>query len=933
MNLLDNPIDFFEEIDRIAEKTADIIQENSSEDNYNYWEYISVVFPLDDIIEKDGKVYPIFNSLSIKRIPVHADNDDELYTEYIDYSIFFKTSIDNKDYTLKPSKEIAAIYENWEETKDVKFYICDVTNSFYCIIDDNNKEYFFNKYTQRLRNSIAGNSFGEEIPCYYITVNPSFFVQFWKMDEDFLKACRNIKTLKLFTFELNREEYHYKFEDIDLRKKFNIYPEMDDVNDYRPYSGNISKLNFDAIKTIEAVEKEGLSIFGEKINDFTLYKTRKYDMLSSITAAENKLFFETDSEQFITLSRRIKDIFDKIVDDFTSKFNSVDEMVDAVNNIVKEHHISSGICRLETSNALKENQKNLLVYENYKKYKYLGNEGIKEVTLFDEICKELPIMLYLDDYFDVLSESIDKYNQTREDIDNFEPIVGGGGFGIGGALKGMLTAAVINSVAQAAYESYKNKQLNKENYTNIFKEFCRSEPSLIFIKELIRFDFVFIIYKLIDNTVCCCREICDKHGEIGALSTSLNFAGLFSSYNKAWKMCAIALSKHLKLNLIPVYEDLEDIYQLSELGIMEKAILEFPFSKLFYEKYIEMGGEMSNELKQYATLNRVDLTDIYEREKERVLAEQKEKAEKERLEKERLEKEKRERDKIEKIKAEEKRKYDEKVAKAKEKMAETFGCDLVNQYPDLFFALSENPIFIENCNTEFKSIKEISDAVFSYINKNYKSVQTNLISNVDATFSKKINNVSTIYGANKVNYESVLFIFDNTVFGSAKDGFVMAKNYFCFRNMLGAPNVLSIKDIKKIKTDSVNTIINDTLKVETTLCKIGANEVVNILIFCICNLLKLNSSDTQGIEAPIITSQNDIKGWKCQCGNINDVNSKFCGECGTKKTEKPQDWICPNCNTKNPINSKFCGECGEPKAKSLTSADKLNSSTNEESND
>ena len=153
------------------------------------------------------------------------------------------------------------------------------------------------------------------------------------MDEDFLEACRNIKTLKLFTFELNREEYHYKFEDIDLRKKFNIYPEMDYDNDYRPYSGNISKLNFDAIKTIEAVEKEGLSIFGEKINDFTLYKTRKYDMLSSITATENKLFFETDSEQFITLSRCIKDIFDKIVDGFTSKFNSVDEMVDAVNKV------------------------------------------------------------------------------------------------------------------------------------------------------------------------------------------------------------------------------------------------------------------------------------------------------------------------------------------------------------------------------------------------------------------------------------------------------------------------------------------------------------------------------------------------------------------------------------------------------------------------
>lgn len=47
---------------------------------------------------------------------------------------------------------------------------------------------------------------------------------------------------------------------------------------------------------------------------------------------------------------------------------------------------------------------------------------------------------------------------------------------------------------------------------------------------------------------------------------------------------------------------------------------------------------------------------------------------------------------------------------------------------------------------------------------------------------------------------------------------------------------------------------------------------------------------------------------KCpNCGNENDENQKFCGECGAKLAQSTK---CPNCGNEIPANAKFCGECG-----------------------
>jgi class 3 adenylate cyclase/tetratricopeptide (TPR) repeat protein len=45
------------------------------------------------------------------------------------------------------------------------------------------------------------------------------------------------------------------------------------------------------------------------------------------------------------------------------------------------------------------------------------------------------------------------------------------------------------------------------------------------------------------------------------------------------------------------------------------------------------------------------------------------------------------------------------------------------------------------------------------------------------------------------------------------------------------------------------------------------------------------------------------------CGEPNEGNRKFCGECGA-----PLQRSCPSCGTANPPGVKFCGECGTPLA-------------------
>ncbi len=804
MKLINNPANFFLQLDKLAEKTANFVENNKT--NMYSTEYIGVYFPPTKPIPLDDIASNIFQFVSIDRLELDYKDSIGHRKTLFKYEDLIKLSTDNKDYYVFTHKAVTEFCEELKENKRKQLYICDISETYYSIIDINNVDYFLTKIQLNMLGEMK--KYGKTVRCYYSYNSSEFLIDWWDSNEKFLDDCRNFRKTTLFSFRKSFDECTYDYEDIDFEKEYSSFLSFNESVNNSRYANIIPKLNNSAEKCIEEMKGKEISVFGQTISDFSQFNTQKVKMLASIIALTSDM-----------------------LDDF--KFKNYSDIKNFTKNIEKNFEEA---------------------FSKSKQYLYSLNDELKVTT--DRLFSE---------YFN-LANCLNQY-LTNTLNESSETIL----------------------LQEVRLISNTSKNLEEDRFLHTFNHLptiaCYYNSLTVisekFIKELIFNDLECLVYKWIFDLVCAVEKNEDKI-DVTFLNLPLCFKNLLDEYLEASTFYMEALSLHLEL------DDFEKENEgLSALEMMEEAILKFPYSKLFYKKYFEFGGKMTEDIKTFATLNRVDLSDLYEKEEKRLLAEQRSKEE------------------YEKLKAEKKRLAEEKLQKVKDTMTERFGEELINSYPDLFIPLATNPIFVENSDTEFTSPQQVTEAVFSYIDKKLKGKGDTLISPNNSSFAKKLNNVSAIYGAKDINKNTVLFLFDATLFGSGKDGFVVSEEYFCFRNMLSNANMIAIKNIKKISNDNTNTIINDKYTVETNMCGIGAKEVVNILTFCICNLLKLNLTNT--------TNEINTQGWKCSCGNINDINTKFCGECGSKKAEEPQDWICSNCNTKNPANSKFCGECGTPK--------------------
>ena len=69
--------------------------------------------------------------------------------------------------------------------------------------------------------------------------------------------------------------------------------------------------------------------------------------------------------------------------------------------------------------------------------------------------------------------------------------------------------------------------------------------------------------------------------------------------------------------------------------------------------------------------------------------------------------------------------------------------------------------------------------------------------------------------------------------------------------------------------------------------------------------------EDKAAETPTAPAPAPSDGIICpSCGKENAVNTKFCGECGSKLEAKPQPKSCPSCGTTVPDGVKFCNDCG-----------------------
>lgn len=481
----------------------------------------------------------------------------------------------------------------------------------------------------------------------------------------------------------------------------------------------------------------------------------------------------------------------------------------------------------------------------------------------------------------------------------------------------MISASIANTITEGIYKLHKARKLNSSDEKKMLDEFMNTENSKAFFYELIYMDSKYFlmrnwnfIYESFEKARAKSLGVARKKG-LSDPDNTVNgyfkrfgvfaFDGLFESFDKSLKIYSIAIAKHLDLFTEPIYDGLEEYNDMDALSAIQEAILEFPYDRTYYEKYIEFGGEITDDLKTFAALNMIDIDDIYQNHLEEIKAKKALKEELERAEAERI------------------RQEEERKLKAVELVKEKFG-KIGSEHFDIFAQLSENPLFLEYSDREITNHLEISGIVFEYLDRHYKDKYISMYSVRSDKFKSKQRKLMSVYGFKTVSENNALFFYDNTIFGGAKEGFVLTNNALCYKNILASPCVVDINTIKSLTVKESHICINNAEEIECS-AGIGLEVITNILIFCICNLLTLQSTNTQTAvnvmpvqaQAPNTSQQTDDGSWVCQCGAKNLTTSKFCTQCGTKKAEENSKWVCLNCNAENLPTAKFCSQCGNAK--------------------
>ena len=185
---------------------------------------------------------------------------------------------------------------------------------------------------------------------------------------------------------------------------------------------------------------------------------------------------------------------------------------------------------------------------------------------------------------------------------------------------------------------------------------------------------------------------------------------------------------------------------------------------------------------------------------------------------------------------------------------------------------SNNPFNnISTMTSEELQAKLASIKTKNYCNKFYEVNSPQFMSKI----SKAISAYATLNGS-----ERILLMYDATVFGSAKEGFVLTDKHIYIKKSFSSKESISIKDITNITSEKSSSMtylyfVTNNQKYEFYFSS-DATEVEQCknYIWELVSLLKLASSSTQSVS-----SSNN---WICTCGNTN--TGKFCSKCGTPKS-------------------------------------------------
>lgn len=181
--------------------------------------------------------------------------------------------------------------------------------------------------------------------------------------------------------------------------------------------------------------------------------------------------------------------------------------------------------------------------------------------------------------------------------------------------------------------------------------------------------------------------------------------------------------------------------------------------------------------------------------------------------------------------------------------------------------------------------------------------------------------------------DEVIVLYDDTVFGSGKDGIAITENYIYAKQLWEIPKSIKISSIRSITSQSkalnnLEIYINNNLFITvSTLDKADHEFLVGILKAAKDAAATTKKKTERAAPAeqtpsparsvPKAKPRSAAKEEALSCDECSAVlpsGAKFCLECGTKVLPKG---VCLECNAKLPEKARFCPECGTPAGKAL----------------
>jgi ribosomal protein L40E len=180
--------------------------------------------------------------------------------------------------------------------------------------------------------------------------------------------------------------------------------------------------------------------------------------------------------------------------------------------------------------------------------------------------------------------------------------------------------------------------------------------------------------------------------------------------------------------------------------------------------------------------------------------------------------------------------------------------------------------------------------------------------------------------------EKIIALYDDTVFGSAKDGIAVTETYIYAKQLWESPRSVKISSIKTITTeskllDNLDILINGNFFTSiSSLPKADQPFLLGILMAARDAAAKPKAKRVKASPASEVPQaavpKDKAKGTKSEatmicneCSAQLPKGAKFCLECGAKVMPKG---ICMECNAKLPEKAKFCPECGAAAGKAVS---------------